>query len=388
MDEGSGYLIERSADDTIRVQTERGVRLQSRVAPSGLNSHRVPGCPRNVIDACGVCHTPETLVSGVLRQRHSELNQGVINGSSGGVCVPRPIALESRRVNNGRLARQGTGAPTYEGLMGGYKERIKKKNQDHQWRELGPSERCRFLEDLRQARMAAQLHSEAFDQVLFAFERLGSFRLGEVATLNDYEPSLLDLVNQSAFAFVSDGTQFAWHSESSVLLYLIRNARNDALHQGSRARHLTQHAIEFSLILEDALMNGTMPMVCLRDVMVRSPLTADEWQPVSLVRNAMLTNSFSHLPIKFGNDWQLVSECNLAAFLRQGRPSVDQRRIRLAMTIQEALKTQPELKLFSTTELYIDSLIDEIHGIERPVLVFDRSNQTNLVGIVTAFDIL
>src|SRR5580658_5024163 len=88
MDEGSGYLIERSADDTIRVQTERGVRLQSRVAPSGLNSHRVPGCPRNVIDACGVCHTPETLVSGVLRQRHSELNQGVINGSSGAFASP------------------------------------------------------------------------------------------------------------------------------------------------------------------------------------------------------------------------------------------------------------------------------------------------------------
>ena len=40
------------------------------------------------------------------------------------------------------------------------------------------------------------------------------------------------------------------------LYELVMQARNDALHQGAYARHLTSHAIDLSIVIEDALMNN------------------------------------------------------------------------------------------------------------------------------------
>ena len=45
----------------------------------------------------------------------------------------------------------------------------------------------------------------------------------------------------------------------SRLYDLVQDARNDALHQGAFARHLTIHAIGLALILEDALRSSEEP---------------------------------------------------------------------------------------------------------------------------------
>ena len=76
-------------------------------------------------------------------------------------------------------------------------DRIEKKNQERDWRPVAGKEACHFLGELRQARLAAQKDAEAFDQVLFVFEQIGSFRLAEVAALGQYKPSLMDLAGKA-----------------------------------------------------------------------------------------------------------------------------------------------------------------------------------------------
>ena len=75
---------------------------------------------------------------------------------------------------------------------------------------------------------------------------------------------------------------------------------NDALHQGAFARHLTIHAIDLALILEDALRSFEEPRVS--DYMVRNPLFAELWQPIGFIRQQMLANSFSFLPVLKGKN--------------------------------------------------------------------------------------
>ena len=156
---------------------------------------------------------------------------------------------------------------------------------------------------------------------------------GEAATLERYRERLLKFTEQSHLVQNVDGVNTAWHSPPDVLYTLVSQGRNDALHHGAAVRHLTQHAIELALLFEDALMNGDAPAVTLRDIMVRCPVTAEEWQPVGFVRQVMLTSSFSFLPIRWDERWKVISDVQLAAFLRA--PG-NQRSRRLGRTVKEA----------------------------------------------------
>jgi hypothetical protein len=213
--------------------------------------------------------------------------------------------------------------------MPGQKKRIQEKNKRAAWRELHMDARRAFLGELRQARLSTQKDAEDFDDLLFVFERLGCYRLSEAATLGSYQESLLALASQSGLGQKLSAIQADWHSSAGILYQLVNEGRNDALHMGARARHLTEHTIELCLILEDAIMNGDQPMTKIGDIMVRTPVTAEEWHPVSYVRQIMLTNSFSYLPICRAGEWKLISDYRLAAFLRRqiGEPPLDRNQV-------------------------------------------------------------
>jgi len=266
------------------------------------------------------------------------------------------------------------------------RDRINKKNAAREWRAVAGEVRRHFLEEFRQARIAAQNDAEAFDQVLFVIERLGSFRLAEVSALGDYEASLMDLAGEGALGTDISPLQSAWHSDKRVLFRMVKDARNDALHQGAKARYLTQHTIELALLFEDALMNGNEPVIKIGDLMVRSPMTAETWQPVSLARKTLLANSFSYLPIKIDDKWKMLSDVQLVAFLRRGSPSNDERKKRLATSLEtaaaEGLILETAVTMRETTPVV--TIGDTTAGY--PILVIDGKD--NLVGIVTAFDLL
>ncbi|MCC9602866.1 hypothetical protein LOC67_20135 [Stieleria sp. JC731] len=269
------------------------------------------------------------------------------------------------------------------------RERIRKKNKERDWRPVQGEVAIHFLEELRQARLAAQKDAEAFDEVLFVFERIGSYRLGEVSTLGNYGPSLLQLAAESSLGKALFPHQQTWHTKADVLYPLVANARNDALHQGAKARYLTGHCIELALILEDALMNGREPMTTVGDIMVRSPMTADYWHPVSLARKTMLANSFSYLPIKVCDEWMILSDVKLVSFLKNGGSKSEDRKMRLAMSLTEARSHGLLFDVPANSKPCLNTTpLDEIEfdALERPLLVTDRAG--NLVGIVTAFDVL
>lgn len=273
------------------------------------------------------------------------------------------------------------------------RERITHKNETEDWRVLTPKARTYFLDELRQARLAAQQDAEAFDELLFVFERLGCYRLRESATLGDYRASLLALAGESALGVTFAANLAPWHSAAGTLYTLVNQARNDALHQGARARHLTEHTIELALLFEDALMNGNDPAITIEDVMVRSPVVAVDWQPVSFAREKMLTNSFSTLPIFWAGEWKVLTDAALVAFLRKVPANRDERGKRLGLTLREAhddglrfaeaVVEPPLATLTHVAERFVDPAVGTV------ILVCTTGAATGqLLGIVTAFDIL
>ncbi len=259
-----------------------------------------------------------------------------------------------------------------------------------------------FLNELRQARQAAQKDNDAFDKLLFVFERLGSFRLGLTKDLGQYRRCLLELANTSALAKIHAARQGPWHSEAEALYALVKEARNDALHQGASVRHLTEHAIELGLLFEDALMSGDSneangnTLVTVGDIMVRSPTQTYDWHPVSFARQIMLTNSFSFLPIQTHGKWKLLSDIAVATYLRKGATCRKERVKRLGKTIGDAVK-DGDLNLGKVHAASVnDSIASVLENLAKgPILVFfDRATAgadegtLALVGLLTAFDVL
>jgi len=207
-------------------------------------------------------------------------------------------------------------------------------------RELTPDE-CQFFRDgLREARAAALRDSEASKAIIFAIERLGAFLYGKTAALGAYENDLTSLGLRSPLASHLPTQRRPFHTPLDVLLPLVREGRNSAMHEGSFGRHLTGHATELSLVLEDALMTQEARQETVGDFMVRSPLCAELWQPLSFVRHSLLANSFSYLPVKQagneGTTWKLVSDHAVARFLRASSGN-SERKGRLSMTLGDAI---------------------------------------------------
>lgn len=257
-------------------------------------------------------------------------------------------------------------------------------------RELGPAERTYFRDLLRNARQLAQGDQERFDGILFAIERLGFFlstsNQPQQHNLGRYRATLLSLLGSGAYAELTEERLLV---PNSRLITLVERGRNDALHQGAAARHLTERSIELSLRIEDALMSDeSIAKVC--DFMVMHPVLCETWQPLQFIRQVMLENSFSYLPVNIGQidspDWRLVHDFEVARFI--GRRDFRQRKERLKMTLTEACRTSPPLTLVRAETVASDAAIDSVQNNQHPTLVFIGSGLSHPIGIITAFDLL
>ena len=86
------------------------------------------------------------------------------------------------------------------------------------------------------------------------------------------------------------------------------------------------------MVLEDALMNN---LGTVAEFMVRDPLCCSLWQPPSLIRQQMLANSFSFLPVRIEScEWRMLSDQELARYLRV---KAQRRKERLAKSLKSAL---------------------------------------------------
>jgi CBS domain-containing protein len=248
-----------------------------------------------------------------------------------------------------------------------------------------------FLDQLRSARLAALADSEAFDEIVHVVERLGSYLCGKIADLGKYRVALSSLAQGSWLA--DPRVEFrALLTPFSELYELVRIARNDALHQGASARHLTKHAVELAIILEEALGTGMNPTV--GDFMVRNPVCAQLWQPIGFIRQQMLASSYSYLPVLgSGGKWFVVSDVSVARFLGADREG--HRKSRLGESLCEASANERRL-LTSVPDLSADARLEEALEVlkDHSVMLVTRKGQKDppagaeLLGILTAFDLL
>jgi predicted transcriptional regulator len=241
-----------------------------------------------------------------------------------------------------------------------------------------------FLDQLRSARAAALADAEGFHAILRVLELYGQLLKGKVSGLRVYEPMIFKLASVSPLAVDLPSQWPGCHTEFSALYGELRNARNDAMHQGAYARTLTGHAVELAIILEDALMSN---IATVSQFMVRDVVEAKPWQPVSYVRQQMLAHAYSFLPIWYQNVWRLIPDYTIARYLRSTTASPRSRR--LGKTVSNAVE-EKMLELITANIVSPDARVDKIlHRItEQPLLVIDSAHEDVLVGVLTASDVL
>jgi hypothetical protein len=176
---------------------------------------------------------------------------------------------------------------------------------------LSQPEKVYFRNRLRSGRKAALDQSEAFLHICFAIEEIGQRLLGWVEALGKYEPQLNSYI-------LAHGRCCATESGVWALSRIVRQARNEAMHTGAYARHVTAKAVVYCLLLEDALMNDGHSVDAVGDHMIKEPVYVEAWHAVSKARQLMLTHSFSNLPLQLGGTWYLLTEHGLAKYLSAG----------------------------------------------------------------------
>ena len=242
-----------------------------------------------------------------------------------------------------------------------------------------------FRDQLRSARAVVLADAEGFQAVLHSLELLGQQLVGEVLNLGKYEEKVSRLADSSPLSTDIPSEWPGFHTKFRALYDELRRARNDAVHQGAHARILTDHAVELTIILEDALMSDAS---MISQFMVRDVVEAKPWHPVSYVRQQMLRYAFSYLPVRNEDTWQLIPEYSVARYLRDdGSPAT--RNKRLATRICHAVAAK-ELTLVPAEIVNPKATLTEtLPRIgERPILVVDPDHEDVLVGVLTSSDVL
>lgn len=239
--------------------------------------------------------------------------------------------------------------------------------------------------------------SEGFTEILFAIEELGALMKTKVMALGQYRAELRDLAALSPLSW--EGSESPNTKRFEWLFALVKDVRNEAMHQGASARHATDRCVDLCLMLEDALATFRSTVGHL---MVVSVVEAKLHETVSAVRRTMLSHSFSFLPVQLEDGhWSLISDAEVARFLRQHHETC-LRADRLAMPLSATLggdgsevsagKALRKIRCVDAAayvgeEDDVNSVLDRID--ERPVLVTsDGQPKGRLVGILTSFDLL
>jgi hypothetical protein len=244
--------------------------------------------------------------------------------------------------------------------------------------------RVRFRDELKAARARTLRNAEGFAEVVRTIERLARFRgaTGNGMGSPSFYSAISAIASESPLSDEVPHRHARYIEPFAVLYESTRLGRNLSVHEGAYARNVARHAVELALILEDA-MQTILTMV--QHFMVRSPVCAEPWEPLSLIRNKMLVNSFSFLPFPPAADgeWQLVSDAALASYLRSGK-----RKDKLKLTLEEALQDGFELR--RTRRVEPTECVENIVGqlSEAPVIVATADKPGEILGVLTAFDLL
>ena len=244
----------------------------------------------------------------------------------------------------------------------------------------------KYRDAIRKARYAVTEEGAGYEVIVQAVERLGAFLWnpksgkGDFGGLGKYKKCLSNLVK----CYVA--------TEDFDRVYeRVQNGRNAGVHQGAEARPLRQNAVELAIILEHALREAS-EMSKAREVMASPVVRTYTWEPVAQARQKMLAESYSALPLwqkkceGCEGDWFVITADAIVKWLQQA-PSSTCRKEREKMQLADAIgkglkatkacKTKPEDKIKLPRD-----------GWSGGVLLVTNGEQHDLIGIVTAFDLL
>jgi CBS domain-containing protein len=243
----------------------------------------------------------------------------------------------------------------------------------------GELRRRAMLGMLREARAIVHRDAESFNEAATVLEHVGQMLRGTVLNgLNDYRGVILALA-QKAPDFQRECVE--------SLFDTVRQARNDSVHSGDYIRHHATRLVELLLVLEEGL---AMTAKVVSDLMVQNPTMAELWHNIAAVRRAMLTNSFSFLPVRDANGvWKLLADIAVVRYLKRA----DKAKERSAL-LGKPLKDALEEKSIELTECVRISPSKSVHDVAKtmnhtPMLVIEQDGtKERLIGILTAFDLL
>lgn len=240
--------------------------------------------------------------------------------------------------------------------------------------------RSYFCARFSSARASALADSEGAEPLIFAIEELGRYLSGQSKALEQTSKALI-----------------TWYSSKvprrSQLfedrLALLRRGRNDKMHKGFAARNLTKDAVAVALMLEDALKTPWHRLTA-RDVMTSPPTIAATWMTFGTVRDLLIENSYSQVPIQIDSAWKVISERRIAAASRLARSAED-------ADIRDHLLTDSPAMLQGRSLLTLlaedATLVPEGESVLNLdlqagcVLVHRAGANSDLVGIVTPSDV-
>lgn len=158
--------------------------------------------------------------------------------------------------------------------------------------DLSNEQAMHFRDLLREARSCVLRDLEAYETVVRVVEQMGWLLSTSQQRLVEFEPILRPLALKSALAekVPAHHPNRNYHLSFTKLFHAVRRARNLAVHEGALARRMAGQVVELALVMEDALAEQ---LTSVAEMMVRNPVVAQPWYPLSLVRQTMLTNAFS-----------------------------------------------------------------------------------------------
>ena len=236
-----------------------------------------------------------------------------------------------------------------------------------------------YRDGIRTARYAVTEEGEGYEVIVQAVERLGAYlwnpkKKKGFGDLGKYKEVLRDLIP----------------TDFDRVYERVRNGRNAGVHQGAEARPLIQNAVELAIMLEHALREKS-GMNKAKDVMASPVVRTYTWEPVAQARQKMLAESYSALPLwqkkceGCEGGWSVITADAIVKWLQQA-PSTcrkEREKMQLSGAIREGLKTAKACKTGPEEEI---ELPDD--GWPGGVLLVTNGEQHDLIGIVTAFDLL
>ena len=237
----------------------------------------------------------------------------------------------------------------------------------------------KYRDEIRKARYAVTEEGKGYEVIVQAVERLGAYlwnpkKKRKFGNLGEYKEVLRDLIP----------------TDFDRVYERVRNGRNAGVHQGAEARPLIQNAVELAIMLEHALREAS-GMNKAKDVMASPVVRTYTWEPVAQARQKMLAESYSALPLwqkkceGCEGGWSVITADAIVKWLQQA-PSTcrkEREKMQLSGAIREGLKPEEACKTGPEEEI---ELPDD--GWPGGVLLVTNGEQHDLIGIVTAFDLL